>query len=99
MLLFVLSFVFLDLIKLNLQFFHSLQMLEVDLKVLLSLLLFILKEVIFEIQLVLPARTLSLDDEPMVCIHALHGGVTGGLKVADGFHGLEDLVHLCYSVD
>jgi hypothetical protein len=31
----------------------------------------------------------------MVRVHALHGGVAGGFKVTDGFHGLEDLVHLC----
>lgn len=62
---------------------------------LLGLLFFVLEEVTFQVQLILPARTLPLDDEPMVRVHALHGGVAGGFKVTDGFYGLEDLVHLC----
>lgn len=97
-LLLVLGLVFLDLLELDLHLLHPLQMLEVDLKVLLGLLFFVLEEVIFEVQLVLPARALSLDDEPMVSVHALHGGVASGFKVADGFHGLEDLVHFCHAV-
>ena len=72
-LLFVLALVCLDLLKLGFHLLHPPQMLKVDLKVLLGLLLFVLKEVTFEVQLVLPARPLSLDDEPMVRVHALHG--------------------------
>ena len=34
----------------------------------------------------------------MVSVHALDSGVAGGLKVADGLHRLEDLVHLCHAV-
>lgn len=72
-LLFVLALVFLDLLQLDLHLLHPLKMLKVDLKVLLGLLLFVLEEVTFEVQLILPARTLPLDDEPMVRVHAFHG--------------------------